>query len=648
MTVTVGKAAAERTAAREVSKILRLAAPWALVVFSFPLALLAQVLGGGQPLGAVALTLGTFVVSGVTWLATRSHGPMTSYPAVLTAGSTGLWLTLAAILGVGALWLPWLGIATVLATCHNVIAVFHRGGEQDSPQKLLGNMLGLEGSRLGLTRSADGTSATGTWEVVRGRQTAKDAQHRRGLLASAAGVAPDDVTINEGRDHGVAPVRVQLVDVHKDPRPWPGPSAPGGPATLPVPVGIYRDNTVASVRVVTPEHGARHQLTTGASGAGKTTEARVELCELMTRRETTLVVIDCLKAAQSLACVRDGLDLIIDNASVAQRFLADMPNYIQQRSGHLGALGLDNWRPGCGLNFVKLQVEEAHQFADTGQLVSVSLAARSVGIQVNLSVQRPVYTQIDTTVRAQLANVLCFGLTDENDARIALGDQAIDAGADPSVWGVTKPGMAYLLTAGTDDEHRYMPLRGWSLEPPEALAHTRLWAPRRDPVDEMTAAMFPEMLSSRVVIPVGGAGKSMAAASERSTPSDDLQKYEPMTPDPMPLFDVDLDAELGVLADAPLANASGGAGSTENTATPEEARSILIDAIRDLTGAGHAGSGLNPFSPGQLHDVTSKVGRSRTWIYEACRALARDGIIAETDDSKYQLLDSAATGVGAR
>lgn len=626
MPASLTRTSAERAAARETSKILRLGAPWAWLVASFPAALVVRVLGGGEPLGAAALTLATVAVTGLTWLVTRDHGPMTAYPAVATAGASGLWLVSSAIFGIPALWLPWLLIALVLAVGHNIIAVFHRGGQKDSPQKLLGSMLGLPGSPLALEKTPDGTAATGTWDTVRGEQTAQDAQQRRGLLASAAGVSPEDITINTSSDYARAPVRIQLVDVLKNRIPWPGPGHPGAMPTEPIALGKYRDNSPAAYRVITAEHGARHGLFTGTSGSGKTTAARVVFCELATRRQTNQIVIDTLKAAQSLGCVRAGLDLVIDRQSVAERLFAGMPRYIQRRSEHLGALGLDNWAPDCGLNFVNLHIEEAHRFADASELAALTVALRSVGVALSLSVQRPVYTQLNTTVRAQLTNLISFGLNDDADARIALGDDAVNAGADPSIWGNRVPGMAYAIHPDTDSAHQYMQLRGFDIRPEQAEAHMRLWAPRRDPLDDLTAEMLPEMLGTKTTIPLGTT-RPQSAATALATEFDD----EPTTPDPAPEIEVDLNAPLPELPDGPLGDFEPPAPARMSA---DEAREALLDAIREIVEAPESDG---YFNPGQLHFVATRARRSRTWIYEACRALARDEILTEHPSGGYRL-----------
>jgi hypothetical protein len=635
---TVSHTSTERIIARETSKLLRLGAPWVWLVASFPVAVAVRALGGGQPLGAAVLTLATVAVTGLTWIVTRGHGPMTCYPAAATAATSGLWLTLSAILGIPAVWRPWLITAVILAISHNIIAIYHRGTAKDSPQKLLGGMLGLPGSRLALAPTPDGTAATGRWELTRGEQTAQDAQSRRGLLASAAGVSPQDVTIDANGDHGVANVRIQLVDVHKNPIPWPGPAHAGGLPTDPIPIGIYRDNTRAELRVITTEHGARHQLTAGVQGSGKTTEARIELCELATRRQTTLIAIDTLKGAQSLACIRDGLDKVIDNQAVAERFISKAPRLIQERSRHLGKLGLDNWAPDCGLNFLNVHIEEAHRLVDTRGLSELAVAFRSVGCRLVLSTQRPVYTQIDTTVRSQLGIRLCFGLNEDGDSPMALGDEAVAAGADPSVWGNNVPGMAYLLHPGIDQAHRYMPLRGYEITAATATAHIREWAPGRDPLDDMAAQLLPEMLGTATVIPVNrpswptdNAGAEPIGATHRQTPKTNGHEHdddEPATPDPAPELIADLNTPLPELPDTPLNKSTQDmATSAASQISAEEARQILIAAVHEAAND-PANDGI--INPGLLHHVTARAGKSRTWIYEACRALARDRVL--TDD----------------
>jgi hypothetical protein len=658
---------------RAIPHLLRFGGPWLLVFVSLIggvlIHLLVKYLMPGdvsQALAAVLLTLATCVITAVTRMATGHHGPVGSYPHVLLAAYTGLTLILYTVFGFGVYSLVWLGLGMVLSICHNIIVGFHRGvGDTHSPQAALGAMLGLPGSRLSLKTSDDGAHAKGSWDLARGDQTADDAQARRGSIASAAGVGLSDVTIlpgNGGRDHGRADVRVDLVNKLENPTLWPGPQHAGTDPTVPVPIGLYRDGTLAKVTLLTADDGAIHQLDAGMTGSGKTNAARITHMELMTRRFTSLIAVDAFKPQQGLACLRPGLDAFITDEATARRLFAALPDYITERSNYLGQRKLDNWAPGCGINFVKFHIEEAHQYTDAKSIATTAVAARSVGCQLNLSLQRAVYTQIDTTVRAQLGTALCFGLSDQDDPALALGDQAVAAGADPTRWANREPGMAHLIGSGIDPAHLYMPLRAWKVDRPMCEAHAREWAPRRDPLDEMTAEWLRSLRIGVTVIPVSSARSTTVApvasvpapAPVRSEPDEEIGYCPecgatdgdehraacpdyipgPTTADPAPELDVDLDAELPDVPDIPLGvPAPTSAGAPLDAAA---AREVLIEAIRQLVHSQLDQGGTTEFTPASLHHVTATVGRTRTWIYEACRALARDGLLRGTD-AGYEL-----------
>ncbi|WP_158895999.1 hypothetical protein [Amycolatopsis anabasis] len=523
---TVAAAARERVTKHHVSRIAMLAGPWAGMVPVFFAGVGSHALWGGSSELPWMSAAASVIVLLFTWLAVRtSRGWDRSAIAVGHAAVTtvliGGWITMAMITGVwewtGA-WTPgvlrWLiptavvvplvvglltkswqigtGFAVLLCVgtyCFTIVRFVHptidlwlilavlvglswnirlaAKGDGDSaagPGKLgrqLMASLGMAGSDLRVQRH-DENRVTAALELAPGEQTAADAQGVREKLAGAVGIPTHRVTmVPDDEDPNRVETTLMLRDVLKHPIPWPGPSRPGGTVFEPYIMGVCSDGT-ASEKYVAMVEGTEQELEIGTTGSGKTMNGLVEVAEAISRRESATIVIDFVKGIMNFGCLAAGLYKFIVDRPTAERFFRELPRAIKRRGNYLGSRGYTEWRPGCGLTFLTVRVEEASFLVDFANIDQVAKAARQVGIRLIWSTQRPIHTEMSTVLRAMLTTTTCYGVGDDFDTGV-LPEDVEAAGADPFKWKNTRRGYHYLIQGGMDVPLRKkaMPRRGF-------------------------------------------------------------------------------------------------------------------------------------------------------------------------------------------
>jgi hypothetical protein len=198
--------------------------------------------------------------------------------------------------------------------------------------------------------------------------------------------------------------------------------------------------------------------------------------------------------------------------------LSVLPSVIEKRASYLGEKGLDQWVPGCGLQYLVVWIEEAAKvLREDDDIADIVQTARSAGVSIVLSLQRPSYTQIPVDVRNQMGAVWCFGVKETADAAFALDEALLDAGADPAAWKNRKPGYSYLEAPGIDDERMVSPLRTWKNQSnAELVDAVHEFDPNRFDLDEVTAAASGKAYRNRTRYTVDEHGKPVPLAA--STP----------------------------------------------------------------------------------------------------------------------------------
>ncbi|KAA9379721.1 hypothetical protein F5972_08710 [Microbispora cellulosiformans] len=259
-------------------------------------------------------------------------------------------------------------------------------------------------------------------------------------------------------------VQVLRRDPLKQPFPWLGPSGPGESIIETIDgLGRYRDFVpltmllphVAGKGDLAEDKQQSHMAFTGMSRSGKGDAGELLDVNVACRRDSGVILLDPVKGAQQLGVIGDAAIWSLSTMSAVRAFLWCLVHRtIPMRAQHLGEpwrnpLGknLREWVPGCGLTWLMVHMYEASALYGNENMVKITEQAASVGIMLLTEAQRFVHDRVDTTQRANTADIVHFGCKDPDDARFTLPPELIDMGAKPWVWRNKQPGMC--LTALT-------------------------------------------------------------------------------------------------------------------------------------------------------------------------------------------------------
>jgi hypothetical protein len=300
------------------------------------------------------------------------------------------------------------------------------------------------------------------------------------LLAVSMGIPGIGLRAIEGTNADDATLVVVRQDVLGHMPPWPGPSRPGGSITEPVRSGLYEDGSeIEAVRY------NRHKLTGGTSGAGKTEHEVTEFADIMTRCDVVMMWTDAVKPGQTLPDFAPAVTRVADTKARAKKMVVGLIAAVEYRAKVVGGR---MWKPTPELPAIGAHFEEGAVLVEVlgSDLLAFVATARSVGIFITWSMQRPSGQALDTDVRAQFNDRACFGVNRSEDTDMILSERTIENGARPEDWKDEHPGKHY-REAGNDPRKHSMPARGWLIPPSVLRAHVAEWAPRMAQLDAGTA-----------------------------------------------------------------------------------------------------------------------------------------------------------------
>lgn len=488
----VQDATMERVAVSAVSKIGPLVPPWLLVGAEAGGAALSHWLWGGP--GAVAwaaigCTLGSTVLTGLTWLVSHRRRLIGRvHSTATTAAATG-WFTVATITGVTAdatAGVLFFGGAT-LALSWNIRSVIRAQGDGEdlvAGGDALGALFNRAKDQAGFGKATvrvtevNDHKVKGTVQLPPGEQTAEDAQKATGRIESAMQLPPGSVHFTkDGNRADRAHMSVSDPHAIDGAVPWPGPSHPGASIDKPLRIGIYQDGDEVLLRFV-----GFHLQIMGMIGSGKSIGGAWNLVgELITRRDVAVFSIDVSKDDQTMGPLRKGLHGFATSKAKAVKLIRKMHAEIPQRTKWLAERGLQNWEPGCGLLYWVLHIEEIAKLfdmldgEDEEKLAEIIKEIRSAGGGALISLQRADYTQIPTLIRSQMAK-MCFGIADPDDMKYGVSARQRKADVAPHEWENHFPGKAVLDAKGVPTSHYAMPLRTYSWGPDSRTANTAMAA----------------------------------------------------------------------------------------------------------------------------------------------------------------------------
>lgn len=608
----------------------------------------------------VGLTLGSVALTGFTWWAGKSTGPQRRLHSAVTVAAASSWITGAALAGPWVDPLPgtfFIG-GTVAALSWNIRQVMRRNPDAiqagaDADGTLL-EKVKLAGAKIRKTE-VEPNRVTAQLTLPAGELTNDDVSRALGNLASALDVAPTAVRYlpDPGSARRGALVVVPT-DMLADVVEWSGPSNVGGSITEPLVIGRYDDGAPLQVWLPgDPEAGrnSTHLLIAGGTGSGKGDGALNLLTEIISRRDVAVWLSDP-KAFQDFGPLRPGLDWSVEGGAPSETMVTALQAAIPARTRWLGQHGYRQWVAGAaaeqtdpahtcradgracgceGMPFLVAWFEEAAntlRFMGEDAFTGAAQEARSGGIGLVVSLQRPSHDQMSTSTRASLPSALVFGV-DPRDEGFALPPSVLDAGAHPGAWGNRRPGYCYLVTPGVDESRYPAPGRTWRFTGQAARVMEQLaaWSAkhgaRPDPVTAGAAA--------------AAAGKAYTGRAGHGDQGEDGGNVhedagrldgEDEGIDPA----AELDAVPQVLAAVPFAPPA-----PQADLSPEEARAAMDSIV-----AGFEDQGVMVIGP---RDVMAQatLGRSRAWVSGEFRRLVEDGRLQPTGQSgRYRIVPALA------
>lgn len=494
---------------------------WAGGVLTLPIGALAHTMWGDNlttlPWVTIAMTLAGAALATATFKITSTKKFLQVH-ATLSVALGMLWLTAATVTGpfehpLIDVWLLGMPAVTGSWSIRRLIGRGQKTGDGENGDSKLLTSVKLAKTKIVGEIEVGPNRATANLQLPPGQLTADDVTQAKSRLASALSVSPTSVRVAPDPDrHDRATLVVVPQDMLKTSMPWPGPSSPGGSIADPLNVGLYGDGVHADFWLpgdVSAVRNATHMLVMGMNGSGKSYGAKELWTEILTRRDVKLWIADGAKGLQTVGRFAPYADWVEPSAGGAQNMLAVLPAVIEKRASALAEEGLEQWVPGCSLKYLVVWIEEASKvIREADDIADIVQTARSAGVSIVLSLQRPSYTQIPVDVRNQLGCVWCFGVKDNDDAAFALDDALIERGANPAAWKNRKPGYSYLEAPGLDEDRMVEPLRTWKTDGDDALIDAIAEIdPHQYEMDAVTAAAAGRAYANRTRYTVDQHGK---------------------------------------------------------------------------------------------------------------------------------------------
>ncbi|WP_405703333.1 plasmid transfer protein TraB [Streptomyces sp. NBC_00069] len=608
----------------------------------------------GSAAAGVGLTLASVALTGLTWWAGKATGQQRRLHSAITVAAGSAWLTGACLAGPTAGPLPDLYLmgGPALALSWNIRMVLRRnvdGTAAGSTDKGLLEKVGLARAQIGAT-TVEPNRVTAKMALEPGEQTNDDVSKVLPRLASALDLPTSAVRYMGDPDSAR---RGELVIVPEDMlaqvAEWQGPSNLGASIADPLVIGRYDDGSPLVLWLPgDPEikRNSTHLLIAGGTGSGKGETALNLMLEILSRNDVLLWVSDP-KMFQDFRPLLPGMDWAAEGGPDTEVMVEAIKAVIPARTRWLGAHSYRQWIPeaakqqtspdhtcrpagqpcGCpGMPFLVTWMEEA---ANTLRLMGddaftgIAQEARSAGVSLIVSLQRPSYDQMSTSTRASLPSVIALGC-DPRDEGFSLPDAVIDAGAHPGAWGNRRPGYCYVVSPGIPED-RY-PSPGRTLAVPhtatptmEALAR---WAQANGATaDPITGG------AARAVAGQNYAGRTAPGTVPTLRLATDEEESGMETESSGLLVDPE---DAGIDPEADLPDGEDGDDiplweSPGHKPSPEEARELFADALDDFETAGRMVVG-----PKDFMDWCDRHQLSRPWVSARLKDAALDGRLEPT------------------
>ncbi|MFD9966170.1 DNA translocase FtsK [Amycolatopsis sp. NPDC058986] len=677
---------------------------WASSLALWPVGALTHAVWGTDPAALPWATCGlTLVSAGLTGLVAKMRmDPGKRAHALTSVVGGSAWLTAATIVGPGQhpLLDMWLMGAPALALSWNVRRILktNNGEKGDKNENQFFKAVKLAGTKVRGELEVGPNKVEIPLQLPSGELTADDVTQAKGRIASGLSVPANAVRVAPDPEHADrATLTVVPVDMLKTKTPWPGPSSFGGSIMDPIVTGIYEDGE--PLRFWFPGdpaagRNALHILVMGMSGAGKSHAAKRAWTEVLTRVDAELWVADPSKGKQTVGKFEKYIHRTALTKHAGEKMITDLKAKIRERTDKLGAQGLDQWVPGCGMPYLVVWIEEAAQLIrDSEEMIDIAQTARSAGISIVISLQRATAVNMPTDTRAQLGGSWCFGVKTESDARFCLSEETVDQGANPGQWQAKRPGYNYLEVPGIDEDRFTRPARTYDGGDDEMVAYIEAFRAQFGAQATDTAETAPQnagdapdvddeefdtdvlllatellvtsqfgstsMLQRKLRIGFAAAGRLMDALERRGIvgPANGSQArdvlYTPedlaaalaeasgvpadsTNPDEDSMLPTNPEPGLGDDVDPdtelPPADPADTFQFPRQKVSTARAAELLIDVLRELRARG-----LTVVGPKDIPDAFFKQVRSRSWVSPQMARMAEQGLLIETDvEGRYE------------
>jgi hypothetical protein len=336
--------------------------------------------------------------------------------------------------------------------------------------------------------------------TVRGVQGFEDIVRAAPSLRNAA--RADHIVVRPVKGNPQAgDVTLVMNDLLVNPTPYPGPSRPAGAsAGESVCVGVRQDGDLQTFPLAGPQ-GTFRGVIAGSSGSGKSRLLWLFLAELSARRDIVVWISDAAKAGQTVGPARGMVDWLVTSIEETEDMLDAAARIVSARAASMG--DAQAWTPDCGLPLLLIECEEFANVATASKKISdkftrLSEQARSVGIVLIFSIQRPSGKNMPTDARAQLPGRFCFGLQDEQSPKMVLSPSTLSGGAQPELVDTeTMFGVHWYEGPGIPASAWMVPARTYAIEADQLRALVTAGASYRCQLDEVSARAAGEAYRQR-------------------------------------------------------------------------------------------------------------------------------------------------------
>ncbi|MET9901913.1 plasmid transfer protein TraB [Streptomyces sp. NPDC006446] len=601
----------------------------------------------------VGLTLASVALTGVTWAAGKNTTKQRRLHSAVTVACGSAWVTAACLAGptAGPVDDLYLMGGPAVALSWNVRVVL-RNNVDGAPGSSDGGLLakvGLARAQIGAAR-VEPNRVTAPLALQPGEQTNDDVTKALARIASALDLPRTAVRYSPDPD---SERRGDLVIVPEDMLAevveWEGPSNLGGSIAEPLVIGRYDDGAPLLLWLPgDPDAGrnSTHVLVAGGTGSGKGDAALNLLTEIQSRTDVIVWFSDP-KAFQDFAPLRAGLDWAAEGGSQTEVMVAAVETVIPARTRWLGTHGYRQWAPeaaqvqndpehtcrtdgracGCaGMPFLVAWFEEAAntlRAMGDDAFTGIAQEARSAGISLIVSLQRPSYDQMSTSTRASLPSVIALGC-DPRDEGFSLPETVIDAGAHPGAWGNRRPGYCYVVSSGIDEARYPSPgrTRRFSLRAVPVMERLAAWAQHNGAVADPVTAGAASGVAGRAYVGRPAIGEERTALTVVDEEEPDMD-HGGLFVDPEDAG-IDPEAELPEPEegdDAPIFGQD-----TGRKPEPEEARRLFANALAEFESEGRMIVG-----PRDFMDWCDRHNLSRPWVSARLKEAAEEGRLEATN-----------------